>query len=167
VFGLFFLDDMAGALRRAWSWLAPGGRLAITVWGEVVLAPGEAFFWDAVRREEPAREHISKTDLLARPGALEQLFIEAGIAAPAVSLERWRMPLASPGAFWPVILGTSNRGVFDALSAGAQTRVKREVLDRLRDEHVGDLDMEARVAIARKGTVVEAEIIRADHGHAV
>src|SRR5690349_14635094 len=52
VFGLFFVDDMAGLLSRAWSWLAPGGVLAITSWGEQVLAPGEALFWEAVLRED-------------------------------------------------------------------------------------------------------------------
>ena len=146
---------MAGTLRRAWSWLKPGGQLAVTVWGEVVLAPGEPMFWDAVRREDPALQHISPADRLAKPGALEALFAEAGVAAPAVVTERWRMPLATPEAFWPVIMGTSNRGVFDGLSAEAQTRVKRTVLDRLRADRVDGLDMEALIAIARKGPVTE------------
>lgn len=150
VFGLFFLDDMAGALARAWSWLAPGGQLAITVWGTVVLAPGEPYFWDAVRREDATLEHLSPADRLASPGALDELFAEAGVAAPVVVTESWRMPLAAPEAFWPVIMGTSNRGVFDALSPEAQIRVKREVLDRLRDERVEALDMEAIMAIARR-----------------
>ena len=52
-------------------------------------------------------------------------------------------------------MGTSNRGVFDSLSAAAQTRVKRAVLDRLRAERVDGLDMEALIAIAHKGSVTE------------
>ena len=42
------------------------------------------------------------------------------------------MPLASPEAFWPVIMGTSNRGVFDALSPDAQVRVRAFVEAELR-----------------------------------
>jgi len=150
VFGLFFLDDMAGTVRRAWSWLAPGGQLAVTVWGKVVLSPGEPYFWEAVVREDATMQHISPADKLTEPAALAALFHEAGAAAPAIVVERWRMPLATPEDLWPVIMGTSNRGVFDALSPDAQGRVKRTVIERLRDERVDGLDMEALIAVARK-----------------
>jgi ubiquinone/menaquinone biosynthesis C-methylase UbiE len=150
VFGLFFVDDMAGLLRRAWSWLAPGGRLAITVWGSVVLAPGEPLFWEAMRREDPSLEHISPADRLTTPAALRELFAEAGLPAPEVTVERWRMPLASPEAFWPVIMGTSNRGVYDALNADAQRRVRAFVDGELERRRVRSLDVEALVAVATR-----------------
>jgi hypothetical protein len=102
-----------------------------------------------VRREEPAMQHISPADKLAEPGALADLFRQVGAGVPEVVVERWRMPLATPEAFWPVIMGTSNRGVFDALSTDAQVRVKRTVIDRLRHERVTGLDMEALIAVAR------------------
>lgn len=148
VFGLFFVDDMADLLRKAWAWLAPGGQLAITVWGEVVLAPGEALFWEAARREDPALTHISPADRLTTPAALAGLFAEAGLPEPAVSRERWRMPLASAAAFWPVVMGTSNRGVYDALSAEARRRVRTFVDGELERRHVTGLDSEALVAVA-------------------
>ncbi len=151
VFGLFFLDDMAGTLRRAWSWLAPGGAVAITVWGEVVLAPGEELFWEAVRREDPALEEISPADRLATPGALRDLFTTAGLPEPVVTREPWRMPLHSPEAFWPVILGTSNRGVLEALPEAAQRRVRAFVEGELRRQGTTGLDMDALVAVARRG----------------
>ena len=150
VFGIFFADDMPGVLGRAWSWLAPGGRLAITVWGEVVLAPGEPLFWDAVRREDPSLEPISPAEQLTRPEELHALFLEAGLPSPEIVIERWRMPLASPEAFWPVILGTSNRGVFDALPPASQARVQAFVDDELRRRAVQGLDMEALIAVAEK-----------------
>jgi SAM-dependent methyltransferase len=150
VFGLFFVDDMAGLLRRAWSWLAPGGRLAVTVWGETVLAPGEALFWEAVRREDASLEHISPAGRVTTPEAMRALFAAAGLPAPDVTVERWTMPLASPGAFWPVILGTSNRGVWDALAPAAQDRVRRVVEAALARDGVSGLASEAVVAVARR-----------------
>ncbi len=150
VFGMFFLPDMAAMLRAAWGWLAPGGRLVTTVWGRTVLAPGEAYFWDAVTREDPSLDHISPAALLAEPDALLRLHAEAGVAVPEVARESWRMPLGSPEAFWPVIMGTSNRGVFEALAADARVRVKHATIDRLRAEGVDTLDMDALIAIARK-----------------
>jgi len=150
VFGIFFMDDMAGVLRRAWSWLTPGGRLAITVWGEVVLAPGEPLFWDAVRREDASLQSVSPAERLTTPAALQELFAQAGLPRPEIATEGWRMPLASPEAFWPVIMGTSNRGVFDALSPAARVRVRSFVDDELRRQGVQGLDMEALVAVAAR-----------------
>jgi ubiquinone/menaquinone biosynthesis C-methylase UbiE len=147
VFGLFFVDDMAGLLGRAWSWLAPGGRLAITSWGETVLSPGETYFWEAVLAEDPTRDHISPSDRLATPAALRALFAAAGLPEPRIVTERWRMPLPSAEAFWPVILGTSNRGVLEALPLEARARVRAAVTERLRREAATGLDMEAHVAV--------------------
>jgi len=150
VFGLFFVDDMPAMLRSAWAWLAAGGRLVTTVWGETVLSPGEPYFWEAVTREDPSLDHISPAATLATPDALMKLHAEAGLPAPRVVREPWRMPLASPEAFWPVIMGTSNRGVFEALPADARARVKAATIGRLRSEGVETLEMEALVAIAQK-----------------
>jgi SAM-dependent methyltransferase len=150
VFGIFFLPDMAAMLRAAWDWLAPGGRLVTTVWGQTVLSPGEPYFWEAVRREDPSLDHISPAALLAEPDALVALHAAAGIGVPEVTRESWRMPIGSAEAFWPVIMGTSSRGVFEALPEDARTRVKHATIDRLRAEGVDALDMDARIAVARK-----------------
>lgn len=147
VFGLFFAADMAAVLRRARTWLAPGGRLAVTVWGETVLAPGEALFWDAVRGEDPTLEHVSPAGRITTPAALSALFVDAGLPAPAVRVERWAMPLDSPEAFWPVIFGTSNRGVWDALAPETQRRVTRSVEDALERGGVRELTSDALVAV--------------------
>lgn len=148
VFGLFFVADMPAMLRSAWQWLAPGGRLVTTVWGQVVLAPLEAYFWEAVAGEDPSLDHISPAAQLATAEALLRLHADAGLPAPRVTRHTWHLPVATPEAFWPVMMGTSNRGVFEALPPDAQARVKHTVVDRLHHERVGGLDMEALVAIA-------------------
>lgn len=148
VFGLFFVADMPAMLRSAWTWLAPGGRLVTTVWGQVVLAPLEAYFWEAVAGEDPSLDHISPAAQLASAEALRRLHADAGLPAPRVSRHTWHLPVATPEAFWPVMMGTSNRGVFEALPPDTQARVKDAVIGRLRHERIGGLDMEALVAIA-------------------
>lgn len=150
VFGLFFAAEVPDLLQRASSWLRPGGRLVSTVWGEVVLAPGEKYFWDAVLAEDPSQVHISPASLLATPEALTAVHLEAGLPAPEIVRESWRMPLETPEAFWPVIMGTSNRGVFEALPEDARVRVKQTTIARLRAEGVDAVDMDALVAISRK-----------------
>jgi SAM-dependent methyltransferase len=150
VFGLFFAPDVAAVLARAWSWLRPGGRLVSTVWGEVVLSPGEAWFWDAVLAEDPSQDHISPASKLATPEALTAVHLAAGLPAPEIVRERWTMPIDSPDAFWPVILGTSNRGVYESLPADARARVRAHVMERLARERVTAIDNEALVAIVRR-----------------
>lgn len=150
VFGLFFAPDVAAVLARAWSWLRPGGQLVSTVWGEVVLSPGEAWFWDAVLAEDPSQDHISPASTLATPDALAAVHTAAGLPAPEIVRERWSMPIASPEAFWPVILGTSNRGVYESLPAAARARVHAHVIDRLTRERVTAIDNEALVALVRR-----------------
>lgn len=160
VFGLFFIDDRAELLRRAWTWLAPGGRLATTVWGATVLDPGEAWFWDEVRKEDASLDHISPAGALASAEALRQVHEDAGLPVPEVRVERWRMPLSSADAFWPVIMGTSNRGVFDALTPDAQLRVRAATLARLHEAHVDGLECEALIATMEKSVPAGSDPLR-------
>ena len=150
VFGLFFVDDMPGLLARAWEWLAPGGALAITTWGEEVLAPGEALFWEAVLAEDPSLATASHAARLDTPEKLRRVFEEAGVGPPEIEHESWEMPLETPEAFWPVIMGTSNRGALEALTPEARQRVRTHVIDALRARAVTATRMEVLYAQARR-----------------
>jgi len=150
VFGLFFIDDMAALLHRAWQWLTPGGALAITTWGEQVLAPGEDWFWDAARREQPDIATAGHAARLDSPDKLRQVFTDAGLPAPVITPDRWHMPLATPDAFWPVILGTSNRRTLEQLTPDARERVRAEVTARLAAHHVTALTLDVLYAVARR-----------------
>jgi ubiquinone/menaquinone biosynthesis C-methylase UbiE len=151
VFGLFFIPDMSGLLARAWDWLAPGGHLAITTWGQDVLAPGEALFWDAVVAENPSLKTAGHASRLDTPGKIAAVFAAAALPAPEIVCDRWEMPLASPEAFWPVIMGTSNRAAYEGLSAPQQARVRAYVTAQLRARRVHATAMDVLYASARRG----------------
>jgi len=150
VFGLFFVDDMPALLRRAWQWLAPGGTLAITTWGDQVLAPGEDWFWEAARGEQPDITTAGHAARLDSPAKLRTVFRDAGLPEPTVTPDRWDMPLESPEAFWPVILGTSNRRTLEALSPDARQRVQETVTRRLAAAQVSTLTLDVFYAVARR-----------------
>ncbi|MCU0551800.1 MAG: class I SAM-dependent methyltransferase [Leptolyngbya sp. Prado105] len=59
VFGIFFVPDMQAAVRELWRMLRPGGKLAITSWGERVFEPANRVFWDAIAVERPDSSPIS------------------------------------------------------------------------------------------------------------
>ena len=148
VFGLFFIEDMSGLLARAWSWLRPGGSLAITTWGQDVLAPGEALFKEASLRENPSLDHPSHASRLDTPEKLSAVFTNAGLPRPAIVTDRWEMALPTPEAFWPVILGTSNRAAHDALTPQQQARVRAAVTEGLLG--VTATAMDVLYAVARR-----------------
>jgi ubiquinone/menaquinone biosynthesis C-methylase UbiE len=151
VFGLFFVDDMSGLLARAWTWLAPGGALAITSWGQDVLAPGEALFWEAALQENPRLDQSSHASRLDTPEKLAAVFAAAGLPRPDIATDRWEMPLASPEAFWPVILGTSSRAAYEALAPAQRERVRMTVIEALRARGVTSTAMDVLYATARRG----------------
>lgn len=151
VFGLFFIDDMSGLLARAWDWLSPGGQLAITAWGQEVLAPGEALFWEAVAAEQPGMPTAGHASRLDTAEKIAAVFAAAGLPEPAIVADRWEMPLSGPEAFWPVIMGTSNRAAFEALDAAQRERVRRAVQEGLRGRGVVSTAMDVLYAVARRG----------------
>ena len=84
VFGIFFFADMAAALTKMWRYLRAGGRMVVVTRGPDVFEPGNALFWDAVRRERPeltARVVFSTGDTFAPETAA--LIKESG--APTVT----------------------------------------------------------------------------------
>ena len=65
VFGIFFLPDMPGAVRKLWALVRPGGNLAVTTWGPRFFEPATTAFWDSIREVRPDlyRELLYTADL--------------------------------------------------------------------------------------------------------
>jgi ubiquinone/menaquinone biosynthesis C-methylase UbiE len=155
VFGLFFVDDMSGLLARAWRWLKPGGVVAVTSWGADVLAPGEALFWEAALRENPALDQTSHAARLDTAAKLAGVFAAAGLPPPDIAADRWEMPLPSPDSFWPVIMGTSNRAAYEALAPAQRRRVRDAVGGALRARCVEATGMDVLYAVARAPLTID------------
>ncbi|HEY4565565.1 MAG TPA: methyltransferase domain-containing protein, partial [Thermoanaerobaculia bacterium] len=107
VFGLFFLADMAAALRRMWSWVRPGGRLAVTTWGPRLFQPADGIFWEAVRAERPdLHRRNNPWDPIADSAALRRLFEESGIPEAEIQAEAGFHPTPEPEDWWTVVMGS-------------------------------------------------------------
>ncbi len=151
VFGLFFLPDMAGALRRMWSWVRPGGQLAVTTWGPRLFQPGDGIFWEAVRAERPdLHRGTHPRDLISDPQALRRLFEESGIPDADVEAEAGWHPTPDPEDWWTVVLGTSYRGTVEALAPAARERVRARTLRSFKALGARQIETNVVYAVAAK-----------------
>ena len=117
VFGIFFFQDMAGALKKMWRLLRPGGQLAVTVWDHAAFEPLDALF--------PAPSAWTR---LAAPGSLESLFAECDIGPVAIVHEDHYQPISSPEDWWSIAMGSGFRATIDQLSPEDRERLRAKCL---------------------------------------
>ncbi len=151
VFGIFFVPDMAAAVRSLWSQVRPGGRLAITTWGPRFMEPATTAFWDSVRAVRPdLYRGFNPWDRICDPPALLALLQEGGVPSAEVIAEPGTHPIASPEAWWAAVVGSGYRGTLDQLDAAAREQVKRANFDYVRRSGVRSLEANVVYAIADK-----------------
>lgn len=130
-FGLMFFEDRTRALAEMWRVLAPGGGLAVAVWGALEDTPG----YDAMVAllhslfgEEIANE-LKAPFALGNPSTLRELFENAGIQEPRVE----------------TVVGTAR---FPSIEAWVHTDVRGWTLaDRIDDAQYAVLRHEAPRAL--------------------
>jgi len=151
VFGIFFVPNMAQALRSLWGRVRGGGKLAITTWGPRFFEPATAAFWNAVRRERPDLfKGFNPWDRICDPHSLRALFATAGITTVDVQARSGWHAIPSPEAWWAAVLGSGYRGTIDLLDVAAQERVRTANLDFIRDFGVKSVEANVIYAIAEK-----------------
>ena len=151
VFGIFFVPDMAAAVRGLWRKLRPGGTLAITTWGPRCFEPLDTVFWAAVQAHAP---HLDKSfhpwDRISAPESLRVLLAEAGVEAAEITAQAGTHPLATPEDGWTLLLGSGYRGTIDALETGARERVHEDTTRLLRESAVTAVETNVLYARAVK-----------------
>jgi len=88
-FGLMFFADRQTALREMMRVLAPGGHLAVAVWGTLDDTPGYAAFVALLQRlvGDRAADALRSPFVLGNPQELSALFANAGMASAVVTTQ--------------------------------------------------------------------------------
>src|SRR5262245_339241 len=151
VFGIFFVPDMAAAVRELWRAVRPGGRLAVTTWGPRFFEPASTEFWNSIRAVRPdLYKGFNPWDRICDPEALRALLSEAGIAQAEVRAEAGAHPIPSAVAWWPAVLGSGYRGTIDQLDPEACESVRAANLDAIRRTGIRSVEANVVYALARK-----------------
>lgn len=151
VFGIFFIPDMTSAVRALWRQVRPGGRLAVTTWGEEVFEPLNTAFWDAVRRVRPdLYKGFNPWDRISTPGALWGLLQGAGVEGAEVAAEPGEHLIPSPDAWWAMVLGSGYRGTVDQLDASMREEVRVSNVEFIRRAGVVSIRSDVIYAVGTK-----------------
>ena len=151
VFGIFFVPDMAAAVRALWGVVRPGGRLAVTTWGPRFLEPANTAFWNAVRDVRPdLYKGFNPWDRICDPPALSGLLREGGVEDAEVVAVAGEHPIPSPEAWWAAVLGTGYRGTLEQLDADHREQVRIANLDYVRRSGIRSVEVNVVYALARK-----------------
>ena len=151
VFGIFFVPDMAAAIRALWHVIRPGGKLAITTWGPRFLEPATTAFWNSVREVRPELyKGFNPWDRICEPASVLALLHEAGVEHAEVVAEAGTHPIPSPQSWWSAVLGSGYRGTLEQLDTAARQRVQTANLSYIRDSGIRSVEANVVYAIATK-----------------
>jgi ubiquinone/menaquinone biosynthesis C-methylase UbiE len=151
VFGIFFLPDMAKAVRELWRMVRQGGRLAITTWGANFFEPANTAFWESVRSERPELfKAFHPWDRINESTLVERLLEEGGAKTMEVAAEFARLPLGSPEDWWSIVLGSGYRGTVEQMPPEVRERVRRANLSYLHEHDVRFIQANVIYGIATK-----------------
>jgi ubiquinone/menaquinone biosynthesis C-methylase UbiE len=149
VFGIFFVPDMAAALRQMWSFVRDGGTLAATTWGTGLFEPVNSAYWTAVQRVRPELfKSFNPWDLLGEPALVRQLFENAGLPRPNIELEKGFHPIDHDEDVIALLMGSGYRGVIEQLSSAEQSQLREDVLSAVRSSGAASVNADVIYATA-------------------
>jgi ubiquinone/menaquinone biosynthesis C-methylase UbiE len=151
VFGIFFVPDMAEAVRELWSRVRPGGKLAVTTWGPNFCEPANDAFWCSIKNVRPdLYKGFNPWDRIDNPASLRKILDEAGVASPEIIAENRLHPIKSPEDWWTIVLGSGYRGTIEQLNLAERERVKDLNLSFIRDAKISAVETNVLYALATK-----------------
>ncbi|QPK61440.1 class I SAM-dependent methyltransferase (plasmid) [Methylomonas sp. LL1] len=154
VFGIFFMPDMATAVRELWRQVRPGGRLAITTWGPELFEPANTSLWQAIRHQRPdLYKDFNPWDRISTPEGLLEMLASAGLTEVDIFAEDATHALSEPEDWWILAMGSGYRGTLEQLNGEELQKVKQANLHHLASQSVTEISANVIYAIVNKPLV--------------
>jgi ubiquinone/menaquinone biosynthesis C-methylase UbiE len=148
VLGIFFLPDMVATASKMWSFVRPGGRLAVTTLGAGVFEPFSSRFAEAVRRERPDNEIVLPWRRTEDPELLQSTLEQGGVEGVRVTTVSYDLPIEAD-YWWTVVMGSGFRHTAEQLGPLAEV-VRKDNEDWARNEGIDRIRVTANHAMAVK-----------------
>jgi ubiquinone/menaquinone biosynthesis C-methylase UbiE len=152
VFSIFFVPDMEGLVRELWRMVRPGGKLAVTTWGQRIFEPAYSHWLAAIKRERPdLYSAFNPWDRITDVESVRRLLWDGGVSNAEVVAEDGCQALRSADDWWTIALGSGLRWVIEQMGPQVAERVKADNLDWLRENKIDRLETNAIYAVGHKG----------------
>ena len=151
-FGIFFLPDMAAALRTIAGCVRPGGAIGISSFTGAVMEPLSGAFIERIQRYGVEIPPLSwkRLDDAAKHQAL---YAAAGIDAVDTQCVQAGYYLAGFGEWWDILWFSGFRGMLNQLSADELARFKQEHQVEIKALSTGSglwLNVEVLISVGKK-----------------
>src|SRR5690349_22361328 len=151
VFSVFFVPDMEGLVRELWRMVKPGGKLAITTWGERYFAPVYSIWREAIQTERPdLYTAFNPWDRISLPEQVSELLQTSGVPNAEIVPENGSQALRTPEDWWTIVLGQGMRATVDAMDAATVGRLHDRTVGWVRDNDVKAVETNFIFAVAVK-----------------
>jgi len=130
-YGLFFVEDMAGALRHIASKVRPGGRVAVCAFHDDAFEPLSGHFLQRIQEYGVQVPPLS-WKRIGTPDKCEALFRDAGFDEVQVRHAPVGYHLKDAGEWWEIVWNAGFRGLVDQLGESERAR--------FREEHLAEID---------------------------
>ncbi|MDS3862023.1 class I SAM-dependent methyltransferase [Thermosynechococcaceae cyanobacterium BACA0444] len=151
VFGIFFVPDMEAAVQELWRMVRPGGKLAITSWGEKVFEPANQAFWEVLAAERPdLAKTVTPWERIRHSDTLQALLEAGGATQVQVLSHIGSHKLTAAEDWWTMVLGGGLRGIVNQLNSAEWEQVRQANLDFLQSNQIQALEVDVLYAIAEK-----------------
>jgi ubiquinone/menaquinone biosynthesis C-methylase UbiE len=148
VLGIFFIQDMVAAASQMWSFVRPGGQLAVTTLGADVFEPFSGRFAEAVKRQRPEIEIVLPWRRTEDARFLRSTLEQAGVPDVHVTTESSDLPI-EPEYWWTVVMGSGFRHTAEQLGPAAEI-VRTDNEDWARTNRIDTIRVTANYAMATK-----------------
>jgi len=149
VLGIFFVNDMTGALRRiAGPARQPFGRIAVTVFGEHFFEPMRSVFVDAVRQVAPHVEVVQPWRRTEKEAVLRSIVEAAEPQDLTVFTDDDLRPLRAPSDWWRLVMGLGPSHTVETLGEEAAAEVRTRCESHIVESGITELATRSRFAIA-------------------
>ena len=151
VFGVFFIPDMETQVEKLWRLVKPGGKLAITTWGQDLFKPVYEQWKNAIKDAKPELySAFNPWDRISEPDSLHKLMEDAGTTNIEIACEEGVQELTRPEDWWTIALGSGLRWTIDRLSEQERNEVRDLNLSWIERNNVVEVETNVIYAVATK-----------------